>query len=581
MLTKAIMANKKLTHKETRAYCRAMHAEGNPSEYILGFKMALDKNLIDANVALVELISNGDYEGDLYPIAICLRFGGNSNVYVSSTGLSHHIHILGLVYDVGRTIQDETYMHSLISLMLLDGAILTKRIFDPSFGSIKKVVKLDDGPSVLEWLIDNGYPQIKEIYQKGIENYLSRETLNYLYILLDQPDKIVFGHTTPEHTTMRNLMIIKSLGDNNLVKLVPQAEGILWNSSDLSNSIVYLNLLTFDKVVSAGIKPAYPIINDLLLRATRYRQLNLDIFEKVILEMLNICVTKGIEMDKYQLAMISGLDGEMYKLVTKEYKKPLWRKSCGVQDNEIPLKLKQLATLFDIPIQSKDFVCTRLTELAKRDPVELKSAIKSQKTRQMGSSLGWTEEFIVGNPPTLACSNKLPSPYDEYSSLHISSFREADDSIWCFTADQYESLLETKRNPYGGELPDDYLQQIKFKLDTLKSLGLDPLNTKDYLIDERVKLLTEPDKESVDDFVSIFDQLLERDGVARSKYNKLTNDVIRQKMDDINIVVNVHGLSVDHAKITYAWIMVWLDTHEPSLYRRAINDLNERKKSPS
>jgi hypothetical protein len=466
--------------------------------------------------------------------------------------------------------------------MLLDGSNLAKRIYDPSFGSIKKVVKLDDGPSILEWLINNGYPQIKEIYQKGIESYLSKETLNYLYILLDQVDKISFGTTTPQHVTIRNKMIIRSLGDNNIVKLVPQANGVLWNNLDLINAVVYLNLPAFTKIIKAGIKPSYPVINDLLLRAMRYRQLNLDMFEKVILEMLKVCIVNGVQMDKYQLSMISGLDGEIYNDVIKEYQKPLWRKSCmePKDKNEMPLKLRQLATLFDIPIQSKEFVCSRLTELAKRDSDELKDAIKSQKTRQMGSSLGWTEEFIVGNPPTLACTNKLSHPYNEYSSLHISSFREADDSVWCFTSDQYESLLETKRNPYGGELPDSYLKEIQFKLDTLKSLGLDPLQSKSMLVDDRVKLLSEPDSDENTDvsFLKIFDDILEREGIARSKYNRLTNDAIKEKMDDINIVVNVDGLSVDHAKITYAWIIVWLSTNEPSLYRRAITDLIDRKK---
>ena len=569
-------SGKKLTDKETRDVCRTMHDEGNPSEYILLLENALDKGYIDPNVTLVELVTIGSRESDLYPIAISLRYGGNSNVYVSSSGLSQHIHLLGLAYDIGQTVQDEVYAHTLLSLLILDGASLTKKIFDPLVGSIKRVVKLDDGPNVMEWLVDNGFEDAAKINEMGIEKYLKRDTLNYLYILLDQPDKIEFSNDKGKIGS-RNLMIIRSRGVENIVKLNPTPDGVLWNSSDLNNSVSYLNLPAFNKIIASGVKPSYPNINDILLRALRYRQLKLDICEKVMLDMISILVSNGVELDRYQLSILSGLDGQMYEQITKEYSKPFWRKTCNSKDPEIPLKLRQLAVLFDIPIQSKDFVCGRLIELAKRDPAELTEAIKTQKTRQMGASLGWTEEFIAGNPPTLVCTNKLPVGYNEYSNLHLSSYRESDESVWCFTADQYESLISTGRNPYGGDLPKEFIEQLKFKLNTLRSLNIEPSNTNAYHLSDRIKMLSEADKESNDmAFLTKFDDLLEKNGVVKSKYLKLTNEQIKEKMNKINIAINVTGLTTEHAQVTYAWIMVWLNEHEPKLFEKAIADLNAR-----
>lgn len=568
---------RKLTDKEIRSVCQQLHAQDSPSEYILGLKLGLQLGNIDPNVALVELISNGDRENDLYSIALCLRYGGNSNVYVSSTTLSQHIHILGLAYNSAQKASDEAYLHTLIGLLILDGAQLTKKIFDPSFGSIKKTVVLDDSPTVLNYLSQNGYDVIETIHKEGLVKHLSPKTMNYLNVLLDRPGDVKFDFNVkqPSQMNIRNMMIIKSLNNMNIDVQVNQNN--MWNNIDLNNTLMYLNGNAFEKVLKAGVKVSYPMINDILLRGLKYRELKLEFCEKTILKMVDLMVQNGTELDSYQSSVLSTLDSTLVDSITKLKQKPYWRKTCQIKKGDMSLKLKQLATLFDIPLHDKEFVCDRLSELAKRDPIELSQAIKSQRLRSLSLKLGWTEEFIAGNPPTLVCTNKLSQPYDEYNDLSVSSFRESDDSVWCFTSDQYESLLSTKRNPFGGDLPEDFLNEIKFKLNTLRSLGMDPSKTSK--LSDRIAMLSQPDTE--DTTSKTLDQLLDmlaEEGVAKSKYYSLKKEDIKRNLQSLGIYIGIQGLSDEHIRVTYAWIIGWLKDNEPSLYRQTIVELKSIRK---
>ena len=73
------------------------------------------------------------------------------------------------------------------------------------------------------------------------------------------------------------------------------------------------------------------------------------------------------------------------------------------------------------------------------------------------------------------------NPY-AYNDSRMAFYKDDNGELWCFTSDFFESMIQSKKNPYTGKsLPQLFLETIKTQMNILKFLDLasprDNINT--------------------------------------------------------------------------------------------------------
>lgn len=572
----------------------------------LQLKTLLVKGSQDRGMVLLKAIEMGKTSLDLLPIAMCLRYGASPNMYINSRGLSAHIHLLAFVHKVLTTTQvGEDYPDTLIALLIMAGADLTKPVYDEKMGGIRSEEELltpsstiYDGPTVREWLRNEGYPLVEQYHLRGgINNVIDVPVRRMLSILLDSREYMAL-YSQDMGSPQINSMIFKSLGDNVIAGLNLESYQILWTKGNIASAFKNLNVKGFNYVVKSGQLPTYPDINDMLVLAQRYMEKskkeepdmktvkNTQIANKhaiavgAIVDMIRISVNNGVVLDSHQRDILGGLDQKFFDEVNKAYEQPYWKKACfNPKQKEVPERLRKLALELNIPTSSHEEVCTQLKRIHQSDKKEVKESAMRRKQVKLGADHGYISEFVNGAVPSLACSNsaKINGRPSDYSDLNISSYRNSRGNVYCFTSDKYEDILSTKHNIVSGgreKFPDEFLDEVAFKLSVLKKAGFDLTRAPAHLT-ETLDTLWEVDKyEDTPVNIDRIVESLEDSGITRKKFLSLKADQIQAIADNLSIRSNFRLLTSRHAVMTLAWVLNWTKEKNPSLYKNIVSGVS-------
>lgn len=579
-------------------------------EFNLIFYRALQRNAIDPDISLLQAIPRAKTRDYLIPIALCLRFGADTNMYVNAPKLGI-IHILGYIYNIlgspihSETSFDENILNTIILLFLAKGSRPSFPIYDKKSKNEESdkiqllpenvKVSIDHLPepstpslTVLEWLSNQGYSSILTRINIGdpsdLQKYVDEQSLTILSILLDTP---IIMKRTYESKDM--IIAIKAFSTTSIDKIPPPSNKVMMDYKSLIDSVDHFNSTAFDKLIKQGQLPSYILINKILIMMRDYK--NRPIIVQELERMLLTSISVGTQLDNDQLNIISVMGRDILDSVTKEYEQPYWKKICksSNQSGQVPESLLRLAIALNIDhTMSQAGICDTINTLSKADKEALKEAAIKRQQMRMASDLGTMNEFLTGTIPSLVCRNKslLPNDPFDYNDIDIAYYRDDQGAIWCFGSDSFASVLESGINPYNSTvLPNSFKEQLRYQISFLDKLGvnasrgsiglyasktpttfskaLDTFNNKDIITEENSKHA-----------LDIFNQTAIANGINLDIIRNLSKENMTHGLQSIGYDVNLSPLSTSHALVTTARVIEYLNRTDPELTRRFFETLH-------
>lgn len=522
---------------------------------------ALKRKIIDPDLTLIQAIGNALNPDYLIPIALCLRFGADANLYVLTPKLGT-IHILGYIYIKLFEVIDENLLNTIILLFLVQGTRTSLWMFDSKAGKIRGPEdQQPDGLSVSEWLMAQSYNTILDRLNTGeiteVRKFVDDDSLMILSIMLDKPNYAVRPYKSSDL-----ILAIRSFSLSSFDKIPTLNEKMMTDYYSLEQTVIYLNSDAYINLIKRGQIPSYVLMNTIIVNMKQYytdgHTLASQELEKMLLEALKV----GVELDAEQFAIISTMGSSLLSSVNKEYERPYWQKVCASKDPNIPESLQRLAISLNLDDHvSKPALCDSISKLAKADIKSLKEAGYRRQQSRMVSELGTINEFIGDKPPVLTCRNRselLIDPFD-YNDHEIAYYRDDQGVIWCFGSDSFNNLIETGINPYNSTLlPKNFISQLQYQRSIIQSINkphlsfskaLDSLTSKDTIID------TLP-------IIDRFIQQASNNGVGANIIKSLSKDQMMSALRSINYNVNLNPLTTNHAIITTAQILQSISNDE-------------------
>jgi len=505
----------------------------------------LKNKKINVNNELILAIKEGKDKSNLVRIAYAIRYGADTNLYVDVSGVGKNFHILGYAYKVGKIYHDD-YLNTIILLLLVGGSSLSKPAFK------KKKTKIPNKEiTIAEWLEGDGYSLARQYIEDGYKNVAPQTGIDFVATLLDIPDLV---------KNPKNELIAKTIGENMLSKYKLSNEMVFWDIKDMKWAVQYFNLPLFNYLLKLGIIPTYPMINNILIRAGIYKNKN---EFNALIEIIKLIIKNGIELDYEQLNLLHSLDENLFKEVKNIGNSPYWKKVCSQSEKikkgeKPPQRLQRTAKILGITQTDFKNTCLIMKKTSQTDKDQLKASLRGKKNDEFQSKLKYPNELIINDENKLKCEKpfqKQGEDQSNYSDLHVSSYRCNDGKVWCFTSEYYSFLLSEKKNYHknGEKLPNEFIKEIKFKLDILKELGF-IISEPPPTITETVDELYENDKfgNNVVDEKGIINKL------QLINLNKLTPTNAEKIFQIIGASTNIDRLSGVHARLTTLWILDWL-----------------------
>jgi len=579
-------------------------------EFNLIFYRALQRNAIDPDISLLQIIPKAKTRDYLIPLSLCLRFGADINMYVNAPKLGI-IHILGYVYSIlgtllhSETSYDENILNTIILLLLAKGSRPSFPIYDnkitrsESDKNLPETVKLSidhlpepSTPSltVLEWLNIQGYSTILTRINIGdssdLQKYIDDQSLTVLSILLDNP-----GIMKRPYDSKDMILAIKSFSTTSFNKIPLPSNKVMMDYKSLTDTVDYFNSTAFDKLIKQGQLPSYILTNKILIMMRDHKNQNKLITVQELERMLLTSISVGTQLDNDQLNIISVMGRDVLDSVTKEYEQPYWKKICksSNQTKEVPESLLRLAIALNIDhTMSQAGICDSINTLSKADKEALKQAAIKRQQMRLASDLGTMNEFLAGTTPALVCRNKslLPNDPFDYNDIDIAYYRDDQGAIWCFGSDSFSSVLESGINPYNSTaLPESFKEQLRYQIDILDRLGvnasrgsigiyasktpttfskaLDTFNNKDIITEENSRHALE-----------IFIQIAIANGINSDIIKNLSKENMSHGLRSMGFDIDLTSLSTSHALVTTARIIDYLNKTDPNIIRRFFETLH-------
>ena len=516
-------------------------------ESILYIITALNTKKIDPNTTLIQGISNSNKKEDLVPIALALRYGADPNLYVNAPNIGD-IHILGYVY-LTLSKKDLALLNSVIIMLIAMGSNPHLPVFDSKGGVVRDEFSLVEpirGQSVIGWLDDQGfntiihqienqdYSEVDNTFMTMIATFLDRNDL-----LEQDPrlDEVIGSHST--------IIFYKHSQKANKDKGLELARD-------------YLNLTAFEFFIDQGAIPDYGEINDLVLLIETYKKIGDLISLGQIRQMLLYSISRGILIDTYQLDMIKNIDKTTYDKVNAEYSVPYWKKVCQTMKGLVPDRLKLLAYRLNLyPESSKDTLCYQIKKILQSDPIQVKKSVIERQKSRVDSMMAYINEFVDGSPPSLVCSNQsvLKNDIYDYPDVDIAFYKDDQDSLWCFSSNNFVKIMEQKKNPYTVQVfPEDFLSRVSNQIDFItKYRSIDDLPV---AISETLDNIIKPDvinNEYTDKYSKLFEETMALNGITEWNIDKLSSDDMETiLLNNFNVQTDLTSLSnKDHIVKTF------------------------------
>ena len=523
-------------------------------EFILILKEAIERKLMEPDDAFIQLLARSKTKDYLIPMALCIRnkdFNPNFYVNIQNLGI---IHILGYVHYV---LPDHIEIRdSIIYMLLLKSSNYSLPIFDKTGGSIKNYVEENEFKtiSVKEWIQNQGYTspilKIKVLNNDKILEPLDNKTKNNLAMILDNPS---LGDNDYKSADMTNA--IRSFSKLTMNSIPFSNTMILMDNKYLVESVIYLNYNSFQFIIEKGVFPSYILINKIILAMKFYSTKKDFVSMKTLENMLVLAISYGSELDMEQYNLLGFTGKIVLENINKEYNQPYWRKICkssfgGKEDNfdkNIPDNLKRTALSLNIdPYLGKKGICESISQLSKADKELIKETMQKRQKYRMTAALGNINDFMDETVPTLRCrnGNLLQNDVNSYIDIAISSYKDDQGAIWCFTDDNYSNILENGTNQYNGtKIPESFKNDIQNKIKILKDLGMEPKTG--YAAADFPRLFSQSiDKITENDIISDKNSILE---ISKFKNLAIKNNVpvdIFENFDKNRMLISLNNLGL-------------------------------------
>lgn len=572
----------KLTPLETNKLFQAPFT----AEFNLILDRALKSGAVEPDTCLLHLLPKVTTQEALIPVALCLRQGVDTNMYVNAPSLGT-VHLLGYIHTLGL---EEKLLDTLIIMLVFKGSRSSLPMFDKTAGKVKPETKINvNAISVLDWIKDQGYesilPEIVLASPQEIQELVDVPSAQVLSVILEDQ------RISPEKYTPEEMSVAIKFFSNQLVEKIPlPEETVLMDYKSLDDAVNAYNHEAFKILLSRGQVPSYLLVNKIILGMRDHKQAGKVLAVQALEHMLLDAVDVGVQLDVDQMSLLTALGRDVVEAVTKHYEEPYWKKVCRNQKGNKPLpeKLKHLAISLNIDPDSHASVCEQVTKLSRSDKEALKEAARKRQQLRFSSEMSNMNEFLGEKAPTLTCRNAsvLPeSPFD-YNDVNLAYYRDEQGAIWCFTSETFESLLETGVNPYNSaELPPTFKDQVAFQLETLKKLGIDAAHGELGIYTSQVPQtfsaaidsLSEKDKvseKSSSKAVDKFLQLAAVYSVSPETIKRLTKTKMESALAAAGYHLELHSLSTGHALVTLARLALFMnevDQNSLSVFFDALN----------
>lgn len=570
-------------------------------EFNLTLYQALRRNAINPDVTILQAIPRAKTREYLIPIALCLRFGADANMYVDAPKLGT-IHILGYVYSLlggdrfsdDANIADENVLNTIILMLIAEGSRPSLPMYDRKAGKIRTDGDMPSSSlSVVEWLNDQGYNTILNRVSIGdsseLQKVVDKESLTVLSILLDMPNLV--GR---DYESRDMLLAIRAFSPISFDKIPTPDTIVMMDYKSLDESVTYLNSSAYEKLVKRGQMPSYLLINKILIGMKAYKNLGRIVAAQELEKMLLSSIAIGTQLDQDQLAIVSIMGQDVLSSVTKEYEQPYWRKICKAPDapgalSTTPEPLRRLAISLNIdPTMTKAAICESINNLSKADKEALKDAARRRQQLRLAADMGTMNEFLGGKIPNLVCRNKVlmqQNPLD-YNDIDLAYYRDDQGAVWCFGSDTFASILESGLNPYNSTLlPESFKEQLKYQINVLKRLGVDAGRGEIGIYSSRIPItfdksidsLTSKDvvsEKSSEQALELFIQLAGRNGISPETIRNLSKDQMMAALRSVDYNVNLAPLSTSHALVTTSRVVEHINRVDPDSIKTFFNSLN-------
>lgn len=574
-------------------------------EFNLIIYRALQRQVINADVTILQAIPRAKTREYLISIALCLRFGADANMYVNAPQLGT-IHILGYVYSILGGDQfsdptDEDVLNTIVFMLIAQGSRPSLPMFDRKAGKIRgHGEETLSSLTVIEWLNTQGYQPVLNRVNIGdvseLQQVLDVDSLAILSTLLDNPALMV-----REYEPRDMLLAIRAFSHASFDRIPTPETKVLMDFTSLDDAITYVNSEAYEKLIKRGLRPSYLLINRILLNMRDYRTKRIIAFQE-LQRMLLSSISVGTQLDQDQLNIISTMGRDILDSVMREYEQPYWRKVCNLSrdpkspsapnligEEETPEPLRRLAIALNIdPNMSRAAICESINTLSKADKEALKEAARRRQQLRIAGDLGTMNEFLNNKTPILVCRNKGLLPHDplDYNDADLAYYRDDQGAVWCFSSDSFASLLESGVNPYNSTaLPDSFKDELRYRIGVLKRLGIDATRGEVGIYAARVPVtftqtidsLTAKDvvsERTSAEALETFTRLASQHGLSPETIRTLSKERMEAALNSIGYEVKLAPLSTAHALVTTARIVAYIHQTDPEALRAFFDSLN-------
>ena len=273
----------------------------------------------------------------------------------------------------------------------------------------------------------------------------------------------------------------------NCIRETEDRDLIMNTSGNMSQTVYFAilseNLEYFKVIMDKGAECDYLCMTELIARHNDASEKRDKILVQIFGDMIEYAVSTGAEIDGHQIQYLS-LHGsvELIENIRDNYREPEWKKLCSRvtpgDKKQIPVKrLRQIA--FDLNLDfnlSPTFICEKLDQISNMDRVDFATKSIERQQERVERILMEAGKIREGDPlERRRCNPKsmiINNPY-AYNDSRMAFYKDDSGELWCFTSDFFESMIQSKKNPYTGKaLPQLFLETIKTQMNILKFLDL-------------------------------------------------------------------------------------------------------------
>jgi len=536
-------------------------------EIVVEIITGLNNEIINPNFLLSKSISNIRDNKNLIAIALALRYNANPNLYVSIPNIGI-VHILVYVYIKLYEQVPEDLINMIILILIYSKSNPLLPAVDAEAGGVKSIFDAKQDISVITWLQNKKFPNTIELIQSNPDN-IEQKILDEIGIYLDKPEMI----KSPVDVSLIIMYHANKVLESKKSKIV-NPEYVL------SETVKYLNLEAFKKILSLNSMVSYFFVNDLLIRMKNYYTKNLILPFNITKTMLLMLIERGIKIDNYQLEIIKTTNEQNTKEILDAYQKPYWQKILNYTGpnisgnnfpdlsnkevksgklSEVPYDLRILAYTLGLNYnENLQLIIEQIKQISFMEPENYKTAFIRRQMSRVSTNVSTPLDFVnepklekytARNIPLLRKDNK--NPY-EYNELDIGVYKDSNEVVWIFTSDMFDQVIDTKKNPYtGDDLPNEFINALCSQRSLVKRLGFNvgrSLTVNDGL--EKLNKQDVVNNDENDRIVKQFEKLSSIYGVTESQLRNLT---YQQKIDILNLhkiqINNLYEFSPEHQYI--------------------------------